>query len=106
VVYPNGAYHLFHIQGRRVVPWDPEEKTYGHAVSRDLIEWQRVPRALERGRSGAWDDFAIWTMDIRERDGTFYMLYTRLSKKEGGRVSRSYAGAWEQDGLTNHQSPA
>ena len=88
VVYLNGEYHLFHIQGRRVVPWSPEEKTYGHAVSKNLIEWQRLPRALERGRSGAWDDFAIWTMDVRERDGTFYMLYTGLSKKEGGRVQR------------------
>ncbi len=55
VVYLNGEYHLFHIQGRRVVPWSPEEKTYGHAVSKNLIEWQRLPRALERGRSGEVD---------------------------------------------------
>jgi beta-fructofuranosidase len=88
VVYLNCAYHLFHIQGRRTVPWNPEEKTYGHAVSKNLVEWQRLRSALERGRSGAWDDFAIWTMDVCERDGTFYMLYTGLSRKEGGRMQR------------------
>jgi len=77
---PNGGpYHLFYLQAPRSLV-DPEERhavaTVGHAVSDDLVCWRERPTALGTGPAGEWDDRAIWTGSILERDGTFYWFYT------------------------------
>ena len=79
---PGEPYHLFHLQAQRDIA-HPEERhkvaTVGHAVSHDLVHWEPRPTAFAPGPAGAWDDRAIWTGSIVERDGTHYFFYTAIS---------------------------
>jgi beta-fructofuranosidase len=86
-----GLYHLFYLQAPRSLP-DSNLRhtmaTVGHAVSRDLRQW--IPRGtvLEAGRSGSWDDRAIWTGSVTIRDGIAYLFYTAISRAEQAPVQR------------------
>lgn len=44
-----GKYHLFYQCYPEAVKWGPT--SWGHAVSEDLIRWQRLPAALEPGKA-------------------------------------------------------
>jgi beta-fructofuranosidase len=85
-----GDYHMFFLQAPRILG-DPELRhmnaSVGHAVSADLSSWTILPDALVPGPS-AWDDLAIWTGSVIERDGLWYMFYTGVSSADGGRVQR------------------
>ena len=91
VVSHEGRYHLFHLQAPRDLP-DPELRhglaSVGHAVSTDLIHWKNLGTALGPGPAGEWDDRAIWTGSVVEKDGLFYMFYTGTCRavwlKRGG----------------------
>jgi beta-fructofuranosidase len=84
-------YHLFYLQAPKALG---DEKlrhahaTIGHAVSRDLISWSVLPDALGPGSAGAWDDLATWTGSVIADRGTWYMLYTGVSRAESGLVQR------------------
>src|ERR1700738_451641 len=72
-------WHLFHLQADR--SWTPEERhdhaSIGHAISRDLINWEELPTALEPGPPGGWDDLSIWTGSVlKQQAGRYYLLYT------------------------------
>ena len=51
----------------------------GHAVSRDLVNWQRLTPALRTGPSGSWDDLRICTGSVIERGGRYWMAYSATS---------------------------
>lgn len=91
LVKHNGWYHLFHLQAPRDLP-DPEMRhgmaTVGHAISKDLINWENLGTALSPGKPGSWDDRAIWTGSIVEKDGLFYMFYTGTCLQEKGQIQR------------------
>jgi beta-fructofuranosidase len=80
-------YHMFYLQAPRSLG-DPNMRhlnaTVGHAVSSDLCSWTTLPDALGPDPRGGWDDVATWTGSIIEHDGTWYMLYTGVSIREGG----------------------
>ena len=62
-----GSYHLFYLKG-------PD---WGHIVSQDLLHWQELPKALEKGDDPLGPDWeSIWTGSIVEHNGTFYLFYT------------------------------
>ena len=48
----------------------------GHAVSRDLVSWQRLPPALRTGPPGSWDDLRVCTGSVMERGGQYWMAYS------------------------------
>ena len=48
----------------------------GHAVSRDLVDWEYLGLALERGAPGAWDDRNLATGSVIRRGGRYWMAYT------------------------------
>ena len=84
VVWHAGQFHLFHL----VLP---NHDFIAHAVSDDGLNWHRVDNALFIGHPGAWDDDALWTMNISadpDRPGKWRMFYTGLSRSERGRVQR------------------
>lgn len=71
--------HVFYLQAK------PTDNPYlkhdvvvsiGHAVSRNLVDWTELPTALEPGRGGVWDNLALWTGSVIERDGRYFMFYT------------------------------
>jgi beta-fructofuranosidase len=85
-------YHVFYLQAPRDLveqelrDWNA---SVGHAVFGDLRNWRVLSDALHPGPEGAWDDGAIWTGSVVERDGTWHMLYTgintRVSRRRSGR---------------------
>ena len=84
VVYHEGTFHLFHL----VLP---NHDYIAHAVSHDGLNWRRVENALFIGHPGAWDDDALWTMNVSgdpDKPGSWRMFYTGLSRRERGRVQR------------------
>jgi hypothetical protein len=87
LLYHNGVFHLFHLQGPRDYPKPPYEEM-AHATSTDLLNWQAGDLLLTPGKSGSWDDHAIWTSGYIFHEGAFYTLYTGLCEAEGGRIQR------------------
>jgi beta-fructofuranosidase len=86
---PGEPYHLFYLRAPRNLP-DPEQRHWvasvGLAVSPDLVHWEKKPPALVPGESGSWDDRAIWTGSVVERDGRYYWFYTAINQRD--RVQR------------------
>lgn len=83
-------YHLFFLYASRALH-DPEARHYrasvGHAVSEDLVTWERVTDALVRSDGPAFDDLAIWTGSIvRDPAGTWFMFYTGATLTPAGNV--------------------
>jgi len=79
---PDG-YHLFHLQAPRRLPAGLRHfhASVGHAFSHDLTHWEYRGTALAPGPKGEWDDQAIWTGSILERDGRYWFLYTALERR-------------------------
>ncbi len=81
-------YHLFFLYASRALK-DPEARHYrasiGHAVSSDLVDWERVTDALVRSDPPAFDDLATWTGSvIRHPDGTWFLFYTGATAAPNG----------------------
>src|SRR5437879_5889955 len=74
--------HLFHLSL-------PSHDIVGHLVSDDGLTWEPLPNAITTGDPGAFDDDQIWTMGTFALNGRFFMLYTGMSKADGGCVQRT-----------------
>ena len=69
-----GEYHAFYMLGH------PYPVTgFDHVVSKDLIHWKLLPRALEMGKKGDTDEKKLYSGTIIERNDTFYFFYTGLN---------------------------
>lgn len=86
-----GFVHVFYLQAPRSLG-DPDLRhrhaRLGHAVSSDLVTWDVLPDPLEGGPPGAFDDLATWTGSVIRGPDAWYLLYTGLSSRDGGRVQR------------------
>jgi predicted GH43/DUF377 family glycosyl hydrolase len=80
LIEKNGLTHLFYIRGVAVTNW-PEFPLYnfGHAVSKDLINWQIEKPVLQCPDSG-WDDYQIWAPYILKYNGKYWMFYAGVNK--------------------------
>lgn len=103
-VFDGQTAHLFYLQAPRSLG-DPDLRhwsaTIGHAVSRDLHDWEVVGDALGPGPPGAWDDQAVWTGSTIAHGDRWMLFYTGCSTREGGRVQR--IGAAVSDDLYRWQ---
>jgi beta-fructofuranosidase len=84
----------------------------GHAVSRDLVAWERLPDPLPEGRAG-FDDLAQWTGCVVLDDaGGWRMFTTGLARSDDGRVQRIGSArsddlvTWRRDDLLLEADPA
>ncbi len=94
-----GAVHMYHL----AEPLNGGPSFVGHAVSHDLVTWERLPTALRPGPPGSWDDLRICTGSVLERDGRYWMAYSATSHRDSTleeqyRVQR--AGMAVSDDLT------
>ena len=66
-----GEYHVFYLHHGlgTGTPWD-------HIVSRDLIHWEELPRALPLGAAHEPDGGNVYTGSVLEHEGTFHIFYT------------------------------
>ena len=54
----------------------------GHAVSGNLVDWEYVGLALERGSNGEWDSQTLSTGSVIQRDGRSWMAYSAIRSNE------------------------
>ncbi len=83
-------YHAFYLQASRALG-DPVRRhrnpIVGHAISKDLTNWEVVRDALIVSDSPAFDSWTTWTGSVvRDDAGLWWMFYTGTSREDGGNV--------------------
>ena len=78
-VIHDGVAHCFFCTSPPNADWHWD---IGHAVSRDLVHWEYVDLALERGTGATWDSQILSTGSVLRWDGRFWMAYSALRKGE------------------------
>ncbi len=86
----------------KVFPWDKTEVWY--ATSRDGWEWREQGVAVGHGPAGAYDDRAVFTPEVLEHNGRFYLVYqtvkapylNRVKNRIGMSIAESPDGPWEK----------
>lgn len=77
--------------------------TIGHAISKDLVNWEVLPDALVPEPSQSFDSWTTWTGSVvRDERGLWWMFYTGTSREDGGDVQRIGA-ATSEDSISWHK---
>jgi len=102
-----GEIHVFYLQMKRSSSTRdlPENASLGHAVSKDLHNWEELPTSILPGKKGTYDDGHIFTGCALEHDGSIYLYYTSNHSEKGQRT-QGICLAISEDGIhfTKHQS--
>ena len=69
IVEEDGRLHVFYLAL-------PSHDEIGHLVSDDGINWEPLPPAIRTGDPGEFDWDQIWTMGVRKKGDTWFLLYT------------------------------
>lgn len=79
--------HAFYLQQLRPnsdrTQWDAD--SIGHAVSRNLVDWEELPPVVPPAEPGSEGDLVNWTGSTVEMDGTYYLFYTIRSSSSDAR---------------------
>lgn len=70
--YWDGVYHVFYLKG----------SGWGHITSRDLVHWESLQDALEKGGTDAPDGENCWTGSVVEHEGVFHLFYTGKNSRD------------------------
>ena len=85
-------FHLFFLRASRAL-LDSDQRHFhasiGHAISKDLMNWELLADALLPSESPAWDDLATWTGSIiLAPDNRWHLFYTGVSRRDSGEIQR------------------
>ncbi len=88
-VYKDGeTYHLFYNVGDAGMTQDWQEpmneKAFGHATSKDLVNWEQHPRVLPV-IPGTWEGQVVSAPSILKHEGLYYMTYTGFDDRVLGK---------------------
>lgn len=102
-------YHLYFLYASKALH-DPDRRhvraAVGHAVSHDLIEWERVADALVHGQPGEFDQTATWTGSVvADPAGGWRMFYTGMTQLPGGQLVQRVGAATSDDLFTWYKVP-
>ncbi|MEM9435721.1 MAG: levansucrase [Pseudomonadota bacterium] len=82
-------WHAYYLQAPKSIG-DPDQRhwnvSYGHATSRDLVNWEHLGTCFRPAGGPAWDDYTTWTGSVlRGHDGQWHLFYTGTSREGGGK---------------------
>lgn len=84
----NGEVHAFYMQG--LAPNSArsakEAAGLGHAVSKNLLDWEELPVAIVPGEPGSGEDMNYFTGCAFEKDNTCHLFYTCRGSEDEGRT--------------------
>lgn len=113
-------FHIFYIRSWRDGRPDSEnEVAFGHAWSRDLINWEYTANSLDAfhantGDVTAWDHLHIWAPSILQFGTKFYMFYTGVAANDDQTIgyasadsiyTTSPSSAWSRQSTYSHSPP-
>lgn len=58
----------------------PYEKKFAYARSTDLCLWEELDPILDERLAGTWDELAIWSPNVFEEEGIYYMYFTGVTR--------------------------
>ncbi len=91
-VFDGENYHAFYLRASRALgnPDRRHRNPYvGHAISKDLKNWEVVADAIAISDPPAFDSWTTWTgSTVKADDGTWWMFYTGTSREDGGDYQR------------------
>jgi len=104
IIKVDGLYYVWYSKGRITTGYDA---TIWYATSTDGIQWTEKGEALQKGTEGSWEGASVFTPNILESDGKYYLFYTGTSQpykkgsftpdsKIGVAVSDSPIGPWQR----------
>ncbi|MBI5710258.1 MAG: hypothetical protein HZC42_08155 [Candidatus Eisenbacteria bacterium] len=74
---PRGLFHLFYIRNHKNVPPSSTTRSFGHAWSSDLRNWESDTSATVFSVSAnAWDRAHVWAPSIVQVGPNYHMFYT------------------------------
>lgn len=80
------------IENEKVFPWDRCDIWY--ATSVDGITWKEEGLAVSRGPKGAYDDRSVFTVEVMQWDGMYYLCYQCVKSPYNVRVKNQVGLAW------------
>jgi len=105
LIYKDGKYFVWYtksvgpsdgfagdIEKDKVFPWDRCDIWF--ATSVDGWTWKEEGIAIPRGVSGAYDDRSVFTVEVLEHDGIYYLTYQTVKSPYTIRVKNQVGIAW------------
>ncbi|WP_449538883.1 GH32 C-terminal domain-containing protein [Ferdinandcohnia sp. Marseille-Q9671] len=92
MVYYDGEYHLFYQHNPTDITWGP--MYWGHAVSKDLVNWEHLPIALYPDELGfMWSGSVVvdWSNTSGFGDGSKPPMVAMFTQEKGGEQVQSLA---------------
>ena len=80
------------IENEKVFPWDRCDIWY--ATSDDGWTWKEEGMAVPRGEKGAYDDRSVFTTEILQHGGKYYLTYQTVKSPYVVRVKNQVGLAW------------
>jgi len=99
VIKVGDSYYVWYSKGPKSGGYNA---TVWYATSKDGIEWEEKGLSIAKGGSGEWDEASVFTPNILEAEGKFYLFFTGISANPtrkpdsqiGMAVSDSPDGPW------------
>ena len=80
------------IEKEKVFPWDRCDIWF--ATSIDGITWKEEGEAVGRGAKGGYDDRSVFTTEILEHEGKYYLVYQTVKSPYFVRVKNQVGISW------------
>lgn len=80
LVYYKGYYHIFY-QHTPDYEYPVDPMCWGHAITKDFLEWEELPIALKSENS--YESMGCWSGTAIVKDDVLYIIYSSITMPEG-----------------------